>query len=104
MVGSRSTATRVTWGATSLSSSSHFRLVPYSSNTENPVALPPGRARLSGTCANTIGTVRVTELVALAPRSEEHTSELQSHSDLVCRLLLEKKKKKKQTTKKPRTQ
>src|SRR5438034_8186014 len=31
-------------------------------------------------------------------RSEEHTSELQSHSDLVCRLLLEKKKKKKQIT------
>src|SRR5438132_2678262 len=30
-------------------------------------------------------------------RSEEHTSELQSHSDLVCRLLLEKKKKKHQT-------
>src|SRR5437588_3915209 len=28
-------------------------------------------------------------------RSEEHTSELQSHSDLVCRLLLEEKKKKK---------
>src|SRR5437588_4838190 len=28
-------------------------------------------------------------------RSEEHTSELQSHSDLVCRLLLEKKKKRK---------
>src|SRR5438132_4094706 len=27
----------------------------------------------------------------LAPRSEEHTSELQSHSELVCRLLLEKK-------------
>src|SRR2546427_8087538 len=38
-------------------------------------------------------------------RSEEHTSELQSQSNLVCRLLLEKKKKK-QTTKKqlPRTQ
>src|SRR5206468_13009865 len=30
-----------------------------------------------------------------AQRSEEHTSELQSRSDLVCRLLLEKKKKKK---------
>src|SRR5260221_5383529 len=29
---------------------------------------------------------------AAAGRSEEHTSELQSHSDLVCRLLLEKKK------------
>src|SRR5260221_14060301 len=31
-------------------------------------------------------------LESLDPRSEEHTSELQSHSDLVCRLLLEKKK------------
>ena len=30
---------------------------------------------------------------ALLGRSEEHTSELQSHSDLVCRLLLEKKNK-----------
>src|SRR5438034_4740298 len=30
-------------------------------------------------------------------RSEEHTSELQSHSDLVCRLLLEKKKKEQET-------
>src|SRR5260221_7851409 len=34
-----------------------------------------------------------------ALRSEEHTSELQSHSDLVCRLLLEKKKKKKKQEK-----
>src|SRR5438132_8971028 len=32
-------------------------------------------------------------LANLDDRSEEHTSELQSHSDLVCRLLLEKKKK-----------
>src|SRR5260370_8972288 len=30
-------------------------------------------------------------------RSEEHTSELQSHLNLVCRLLLEKKKKKRET-------
>src|SRR5690242_21107692 len=30
-------------------------------------------------------------------RSEEHTSELQSHVNLVCRLLLEKKKKKQKT-------
>src|SRR5436190_7914409 len=37
---------------------------------------------------------RIHRLVALLQqvRSEEHTSELQSHSDLVCRLLLEKKK------------
>src|SRR5438477_7678553 len=34
-----------------------------------------------------------------AARSEEHTSELQSHVNLVCRLLLEKKKKKKPTHK-----
>src|SRR5437588_7407534 len=31
-------------------------------------------------------------VTATRARSEEHTSELQSHSDLVCRLLLEKKK------------
>src|SRR5436190_14754125 len=47
------------------------------------------------------GTVRVLpEATPIPPptpvrvRSEEHTSELQSHSDLVCRLLLEKKKNK----------
>src|SRR5690349_23957736 len=43
-------------------------------------------------------------LVRLVPavpgRSEEHTSELQSRRDLVCRLLLEKKKKKKKRIKK----
>src|SRR5438034_7457000 len=41
-------------------------------------------------------SVRVALFLWLSPtgwvRSEEHTSELQSHSDLVCRLLLEKKK------------
>src|SRR5438034_8172981 len=36
---------------------------------------------------------RSRELHCRRPQSEEHTSELQSHSDLVCRLLLEKKKK-----------
>src|SRR5437667_11114456 len=35
--------------------------------------------------------------MALMRRSEEHTSELQSHHDLVCRLLLEKKKNNKKT-------
>src|SRR5438477_9334833 len=38
-------------------------------------------------------------LHAIEGRSEEHTSELQSHVNLVCRLLLEKKKKKKQKKK-----
>src|SRR5216683_6562490 len=37
-------------------------------------------------------------LVIAVVRSEEHTSELQSRSDLVCRLLLEKKKKIKNKT------
>src|SRR5437667_2262368 len=37
---------------------------------------------------------RFVNLVAEVHRSEEHTSELQSHHDLVCRLLLEKKKQK----------
>src|SRR5690349_23455238 len=43
-----------------------------------------------------IGDIEVTPVTvphdAREPRSEEHTSELQSRRDLVCRLLLEKKK------------
>src|SRR5438034_7279881 len=46
------------------------------------VAVPAGVVTLRGPVVAPAGT-----------RSEEHTSELQSHSDLVCRLLLEKKKK-----------
>src|SRR5438477_1782859 len=38
-------------------------------------------------------------VIGVHPRSEEHTSELQSHVNLVCRLLLEKKKKKKKKKK-----
>src|SRR5688572_1394308 len=38
-------------------------------------------------------------MVEFQIRSEEHTSELQSQSNLVCRLLLEKKKKKKEKRK-----
>src|SRR5690242_21079261 len=47
---------------------------------------PPAPPRLC-TCARTTAHWDL--------RSEEHTSELQSHVNLVCRLLLEKKKKKK---------
>src|SRR2546421_6387922 len=39
-----------------------------------------------------LGAARLGELLGGKGRSEEHTSELQSRSDLVCRLLLEKKK------------
>src|SRR5437667_358975 len=41
------------------------------------------------------------EYSSTVKRSEEHTSELQSHHDLVCRLLLEKKKKEEETNKGP---
>src|SRR2546430_4882031 len=47
------------------------------------VEVPDHCIRLRGECSD---------------RSEEHTSELQSQSNLVCRLLLEKKKKNKRTT------
>src|SRR2546426_1417728 len=65
-------------------------LFPYTtlfrSTTVHPAASAGAifqEARLSGKFHGTI-----------APRSEEHTSELQSPCNLVCRLLLEKKKKK----------
>src|SRR5438477_781386 len=41
-----------------------------------------------------VGAPRRVGVVEIALRSEEHTSELQSHVNLVCRLLLEKKKNK----------
>src|SRR5690242_20945124 len=42
-------------------------------------------------------TKRFPRVVEAALRSEEHTSELQSHVNIVCRLLLEKKKNRQQT-------
>src|SRR2546427_5871785 len=46
--------------------------------------------RTTAGCFATVG-------LHVGPRSEEHTSELQSQSNLVCRLLLEKKKQKRRT-------
>src|SRR2546430_6942544 len=46
--------------------------------------------------------IHVGVLPVVLPRSEEHTSELQSQSNLVCRLLLEKKKKHRNNTIDPR--
>src|SRR2546421_7444477 len=51
---------------------------------EGDAVRPFGRRRL--------GLLSLVEVGDEPPRSEEHTSELQSRSDLVCRLLLEKKK------------
>src|SRR5438034_5697430 len=59
-------------------------------------ALPISKLMPSASACTTPATqIWLTILVSCpdpGPRSEEHTSELQSHSDLVCRLLLEKKK------------
>src|SRR2546427_7414798 len=58
-------------------------------------AASSGAERLLSTTANSSPPRRATVSEArTAFRSEEHTSELQSQSNLVCRLLLEKKKKK----------
>src|SRR5690606_41748246 len=54
------------------------------------------RRRRNGTVSEHRAIGRIEETAALpgagGPRSEEHTSELQSRENLVCRLLLEKKK------------
>src|SRR5438105_15801463 len=52
------------------------------------------RAAASNWSASSRVEVRTSASLGEIPRSEEHTSELQSRVDLVCRLLLEKKKKK----------
>src|SRR5438034_8195144 len=52
-----------------------------------PFAVARESAPRSRPCVAVVGAS-----AAARGRSEEHTSELQSHSDLVCRLLLEKKK------------
>src|SRR2546430_12514832 len=52
-----------------------------------------GMAMMGSGAASGEGRARAAaEAAVSSPRSEEHTSELQSQSNLVCRLLLEKKK------------
>src|SRR5260370_18843415 len=55
---------------------------------------PPG----TGGWGGRIAVLRIRRLRSGIFRSEEHTSELQSHLNLVCRLLLEKKKLHRNTT------
>src|SRR5438874_9781871 len=66
-------------------------LFPYTTLFRSPTAFP-WRLRRAPTA--TSGSPRTTATRLAVGRSEEHTSELQSRRDLVCRLLLEKKKKK----------
>src|SRR5260221_5930260 len=73
-------------------------LFPYTTLFRSPLSAPRGRdvpGRAAGPFAaarRTVAGARGIKRSGGADRSEEHTSELQSHSDLVCRLLLEKKK------------
>src|SRR3989440_8449013 len=54
---------------------------------------PAPRAIAATACRSHSRIIGLVGVSAYTMRSEEHTSELQSRSDLVCRLLLEKKKK-----------
>src|SRR5260370_22505331 len=54
--------------------------------------ISPAPAALAKRASKTFSSARVMFSRLRPPRSEEHTSELQSHLNLVCRLLLEKKK------------
>src|SRR5688572_31854836 len=78
-------------------------LFPYTtlfrSNADHVFLDLPGRVaktlvRLAGDSSAPMVTIELNQ----SQRSEEHTSELQSQSNLVCRLLLEKKKKKQKKT------
>src|SRR5260370_29460605 len=63
-------------------------LFPYTTLFRSRVG-SPGRAAY---CATKGALIQLAKVMAIDHRSEEHTSELQSHLNLVCRLLLEKKK------------
>src|SRR5256885_7416023 len=67
-------------------------LFPYTTLFRSPSRVDGPQAALVGRCSEA-GSLAMTHC-----RSEEHTSELQSPCNLVCRLLLEKKKRKRQTT------
>src|SRR5437773_9062024 len=87
----RPTPTSTLFPYTTLFRSTNFRVAPVSSfpilRSPTPHAIPWNTQRSS-----TLHMPAYAESKSAA-RSEEHTSELQSHHDLVCRLLLEKKKK-----------
>src|SRR5690349_22970321 len=66
--------------------------------TRSPRPTPAARSRTASAVTAASNRAQVSVRGPGPARSEEHTSELQSRRDLVCRLLLEKKKKKKHTS------
>src|SRR5467141_505676 len=98
----RASSSRVMRGATSLAASEVRRSVSFVSAIWRAAFSEPTTWKMSPACGTSLIPDTTTGVaggasVTLRPRSEEHTSELQSHLNLVCRLLLEKKKKKKST-------
>src|SRR2546425_3027842 len=75
-------------------------LFPYTTLFRSSSYSPRHRVRLQPGIRQRSSRVSVPPATEAGPRSEEHTSELQSLAYLVCRLLLEKKKKKKHTSSK----
>src|SRR5204862_3698423 len=69
------------------------RQVPRWSMTSSVIELTRVTAAADPACSKTYARP-ISKMCEFHTRSEEHTSELQSRRDLVCRLLLEKKKKK----------
>src|SRR2546422_8440100 len=67
-------------------------LFPYTPLFRSRLVEAPSLPPQPGWSPADIGLLAALELTAHGPRSEEHTSELQSRLHLVCRLLLEKKK------------
>src|SRR2546427_7313074 len=78
---------------TTLFRSSDRRLVLFVGNPDLPRKRYPLARQAVGIVAQSLPVELVLGWAVPHDRSEEHTSELQSQSNLVCRLLLEKKKK-----------
>src|SRR5260370_18920729 len=72
-------------------------LFPYTTlfRSESGALWPSKTHGVLSRCGGSLSRISSPQDVRQVGRSEEHTSELQSHLNLVCRLLLEKKKKKK---------
>src|SRR5438105_11814429 len=77
-------------------------LFPYTTLFRSPRAKRSSSTSPARVSASTTSALVAGATPAAPRRSEEHTSELQSRVDLVCRLLLEKKKKKHNTNETPK--
>src|SRR2546427_9307284 len=114
------TATCAPWVPVSTKNVQPNRLVlivrPLWTNSVNSITCPPRNTRPSRAVENSqifphfmsprctaASASTIMRLDISKSRSEEHTSELQSQSNLVCRLLLEKKKNKQDNTDHPQT-